>query len=81
MLIECSKIQHGVHMCHLVYIMCCKVCVNMCVILVNIFGGCIHAGSNGTVKLVMALVGKFAVAGSFAIIYLFSAELFPTTVR
>ena len=46
-----------------------------------IFGGCIHAGSNGTVKLVMALVGKFAVAGSFAIIYLFSAELFPTTVR
>lgn len=42
---------------------------------------CIHAGSNGTVKLVMALVGKFAVAGSFAIIYLFSAELFPTTVR
>ena len=47
----------------------------------NIFGGCIHAGSNGTVKFVMALVGKFAVAGSFAIIYLFSAELFPTTVR
>jgi len=32
-------------------------------------------------KLVMALLGKFAVAGSFALIYLFSAELFPTKVR
>ena len=39
------------------------------------------AGSGGTMKLVMALVGKFAVAGSFALIYLFSAELFPTKVR
>lgn len=58
-----------------------KLTTNLSVILVTIFGGCIHAGSNGTVKLVMALVGKFAVAGSFAIIYLFSAELFPTIVR
>ena len=35
------------------------------------------AGSGGTIKLVMALVGKFTVAGSYALICLFSAELFP----
>ena len=39
------------------------------------------AGGGGTMKLVMALVGKFAVSGSFALTYLFSAELFPTQVR
>ena len=31
--------------------------------------------------LLMALLGKSAVTGSFAIIYLYSAELFPTEVR
>ena len=33
------------------------------------------------VKLVLALLGKCAVTGSFSIIYLYSAELFPTQVR
>ena len=31
--------------------------------------------------LLMALLGKFSVSGSFAIIHLYSAELFPTEVR
>ena len=29
----------------------------------------------------VALTGKFAVAGSFAIVYLYAAEVFPTEVR
>jgi OCT family organic cation transporter-like MFS transporter 4/5 len=29
----------------------------------------------------VALLGKFAVAASFGVIYLYSAELFPTEVR
>ena len=34
-----------------------------------------------SVKLVLSLVGKCAVASSFSVIYLYSAELFPTEVR
>lgn len=29
----------------------------------------------------MAYVGKFGIAGSFAVIYIFSGELYPTVVR
>lgn len=29
----------------------------------------------------MAYVGKFGIAGSFAVIYLFSGELYPTVLR
>ena len=36
---------------------------------------------SSSLKVIAALVGKFAVAGSFGVIYLFSAELFPTQVR
>ena len=31
--------------------------------------------------MIVALLGKFSVAGSFAVLYLYSAELFPTQVR
>ena len=34
-----------------------------------------------SIKLVLALLAKSAVAASFAVIYLYSAELFPTQVR
>lgn len=30
---------------------------------------------------VMAYIGKFGIAGSFAVIYLFSGELYPTVLR
>ena len=32
-------------------------------------------------RIASALIGKFAVAGSFGLIYLYTAELFPTQVR
>ena len=31
--------------------------------------------------MALAMVGKFCISASFAIIYVFSAELFPTVVR
>jgi len=34
-----------------------------------------------TVKLVFGQLGKFAITGSFAMIYLYAAELFPTVLR
>ena len=39
------------------------------------------AGLGESVGLVLSLLGKCAVAGSFCIIYLYTAELFPTEVR
>ena len=34
-----------------------------------------------SIQILLALLGKSAVSASFAIIYLYSAELFPTEVR
>ena len=31
--------------------------------------------------MTLAMIGKFCISASFAIIYVFSAELFPTVVR
>ena len=31
--------------------------------------------------ILLAMVGKFCISASFAIIYVFSAELYPTVVR
>ena len=42
---------------------------------------CMYPDFGESVKLVLALVGKCAVASSFSVIYLYSAELFPTEVR
>ena len=33
------------------------------------------------IAIVLAMIGKFCISASFAIIYVFSAELFPTVVR
>ena len=38
-------------------------------------------GWDGYFTLALALVGKCAIGNSFCVIYLFSAELFPTEVR
>lgn len=38
-------------------------------------------GGAESLKMGVALTGKFAVAGSFAIVYLYAAEVFPTEVR
>lgn len=51
-----------------------------------LFGGacCIVAAyveQGTTIATSIVMVGKFAIAGSFAIIYNYSAELFPTVVR
>merc|ERR1712112_67702 len=53
-------------------------------------GGCLLVGGlscvisgyvTNTLQLVMALVGKFFMAAGFAVLYLYGAELFPTTLR
>ena len=36
---------------------------------------------NESPKVALALLGKMAVSGSYCVLYLFSAELFPTEVR
>ena len=35
----------------------------------------------GITRTVIAMVGKFGIAASFAIIYVLSGEIFPTPVR
>ena len=34
-----------------------------------------------TIAIVMAMIGKFAISASFAIVYIYTAELYPTPVR
>ena len=38
-------------------------------------------GSSASLKMAVALLGKFTVTGSFVIIKLYAAELFPTQIR
>ena len=38
-------------------------------------------GLGESVRLVVALLGKCSVAASFSVVYLYSAELFPTEIR
>ena len=38
-------------------------------------------GAYEGLKIALALLGKMAVSGSFAVLYMYSAELFPTEVR
>jgi hypothetical protein len=38
-------------------------------------------GFGESVRLLVALLGKCSVAASFSVIYLYSAELFPTEIR
>ena len=41
----------------------------------------IYTGSGDTLKIITAMIGKFAIAGSFDFVYLYTAELYPTQVR
>ncbi|KAI1287048.1 Organic cation transporter protein [Halotydeus destructor] len=34
-----------------------------------------------TTQLVLAMIGKFCITGSFAMVYVYTAEIFPTTLR
>lgn len=48
------------------------------------FGGfqcMLSAFMSETLQLVLAMVGKFFMAAAFAVLYLYAAELFPTTLR
>ena len=36
---------------------------------------------DGTAKTALALIGKFGATASFAVVYLYTAELYPTQIR
>ena len=43
---------------------------------------CIPAGfASGTLQLILVLIGKFGASAAFSLIYVYTAELFPTEVR
>ena len=43
---------------------------------------CIPAGfTSGTGQLILVLIGKFGASAAFSLIYVYTAELFPTEVR
>lgn len=42
---------------------------------------CPHSAGNEMMLVVLSLVGKFAISAAFLVVYVYSAELFPTEVR
>ena len=42
---------------------------------------CILIDDNEAILVALSLLGKFAIAGAFLVVYVYSAELFPTEVR
>ena len=58
-----------------------RIVYNKCILGGDMCSAVMYPDFGESVKLVLSLVGKCAVTGSFSVIYLFSAELFPTEVR
>jgi len=58
--------------------MCVYICVCVCVF--GVVRACMFTGS-GYLGIIAAFIGKFSVSSAFSILYLYTAELYPTQVR
>lgn len=60
----------------LMFICCGTACI-LCAIIPNGEAG----STSATLRIIAAVIGKFGVAAAFALLFVFTTELFPTVVR
>ncbi len=41
----------------------------------------LHFSDHSWISITLAMVGKFCISGTFAILYIYTAEMYPTNVR
>ena len=42
---------------------------------------CLFSSEMDIARTILSMIGRFCISGSFGIVYVFSAELFPTVLR